>query len=118
MKMKKEVLATGNPVLYCVDTNDDGDAAAESGTTPETSQPSTATGASGPPVQDTTKFDVVKATQYGALDRVKQLVDAGFDVNERDGENVTLLHWAAINNRKDIVTYFLKKGEKAYASER
>ena len=44
------------------------------------------------------------------MDRVKQLIEGGFDVNERDVENVTLLHWAAINNRKEIVAYFLKKG--------
>ena len=29
----------------------------------------------------------------------------------RDDENVTLLHWAAINNRKEIVQYYLKKGK-------
>jgi hypothetical protein len=26
-------------------------------------------------------FDIVKATQYGALQRVKELVDSGFDVS-------------------------------------
>jgi len=60
--------------------------------------------------QDTSGFDIVKATQYGAFDRVQEIVDAGFDINQRDEENVTLLHWAAINNRKEIVQYFLKLG--------
>merc|ERR1719312_68312 len=60
--------------------------------------------------QDTSSFDIVKATQYGAFDRVQEIVDAGFDINQRDEENVTLLHWAAINNRKEIVQYFLKLG--------
>lgn len=48
--------------------------------------------------------------QYGALDRVTELVEAGADVNQPDSETVTLLHWAAINNRKDIVKYLIAKG--------
>ena len=52
----------------------------------------------------------MKATQYGAFDRVQEIVQSGFDINERDEENVTLLHWAAINNRKEIVQYFIKLG--------
>ncbi|KAB7496503.1 Palmitoyltransferase Hip14 [Armadillidium nasatum] len=55
---------------------------------------------------DFSTFDIVKATQYGALERCKELVEAGFDVNKRDSENVTLLHWAAINNRKEIVSFY------------
>ena len=35
--------------------------------------------------------------------RVVELVDAGYDVNQPDSENVSLLHWASINNRKEIV---------------
>lgn len=60
-------------------------------------------------------FDIVKATQYGAVARVKELVEAGWDVNQPDAETVTLLHWAAINNRKAIVKYFLEKGAKVDA---
>ncbi|XP_060530726.1 palmitoyltransferase Hip14 [Cylas formicarius] len=60
-------------------------------------------------------FDIVKATQYGAFLRVKELVDAGYNVNQRDSENVTLLHWAAINNRKDIMKFFIDKGAKVDA---
>lgn len=64
-----------------------------------------------PPVElDYSGFDIVKATQYGAITRVKELVEAGWDVNQPDTETVSLLHWAAINNRKDIIKYFLDKG--------
>ncbi len=35
----------------------------------------------------------------------------GYEVNQRDAENVTLLHWAAINNRMDIVKYLIMKGQ-------
>ena len=34
----------------------------------------------------------------------------GYDVNHRDPENVTLLHWASINNRIEIVKYLIVKG--------
>ncbi|XP_037297457.1 palmitoyltransferase Hip14-like [Manduca sexta] len=64
-----------------------------------------------PPLErDYSGFDIVKATQYGAFTRVKELVEAGWDVNRPDGETVTLLHWAAINNRREIIQYLLAKG--------
>lgn len=59
---------------------------------------------------DYSGFDIVKATQYGAIVRVRDLVESGWDVNQPDSETVTLLHWAAINNRRDIIRYFLEKG--------
>ncbi|CAG2170646.1 unnamed protein product [Oppiella nova] len=60
--------------------------------------------------RDVSDLDVVRATQYGAFERCKELVESGFDVNQRDAENVTLLHWAAINNRRDLVKYYIGKG--------
>ena len=60
--------------------------------------------------QDTSGFDIVKATQYGAFERVQEIIENGFNVNQRDSENVTLLHWAAINNRREIVKYYIKQG--------
>lgn len=63
-----------------------------------------------PAHHDYSGFDIVKATQFGAIGRVKELIEAGWDVNQPDSETVTLLHWAAINNRKDIIKYFLEKG--------
>lgn len=63
-----------------------------------------------PFVEDYSNFDIVKATQYGLLERCKELVEAGYDVRQPDKENVTLLHWAAINNRLDLVRYFISKG--------
>ncbi|XP_012279856.1 palmitoyltransferase Hip14 isoform X1 [Orussus abietinus] len=63
-----------------------------------------------PATQDCSSFDIVRATQYGALDRVTELVEAGADVNQPDSETVTLLHWAAINNRREIVKYLIAKG--------
>ena len=49
---------------------------------------------------DYSQFDLVRATQYGIFDRCLELVDKeGVDVNTLDKENVSALHWAAINNR-------------------
>lgn len=48
---------------------------------------------------------MVKATQYGVYERVVELVEGGVDVNQLDRENVSLLHWASINNRAEIVKY-------------
>jgi hypothetical protein len=58
-----------------------------------------------PTPEDYRNFDIVRAAQYGATERCIELVEAGFDVNQPDAENVTVLHWAAINNRSDIVRY-------------
>lgn len=43
--------------------------------------------------------------RYGIYERCRELVEAGYDVRQPDKENVTLLHWAAINNRIDLVKY-------------
>ncbi|XP_075568760.1 palmitoyltransferase ZDHHC13 [Pelecanus crispus] len=63
-----------------------------------------------PAVQDPSTCDIVKATQYGMVERCKELVEAGYDVRQPDKENVTLLHWAAINNRQELVKYYISKG--------
>ena len=56
-----------------------------------------------PSIDEYRNFDIVKATQYGIYERCVELVEDGYDVNQPDHENVTVLHWAAINNRQDIV---------------
>ncbi|OXB59581.1 hypothetical protein ASZ78_010095 [Callipepla squamata] len=63
-----------------------------------------------PVAEDPDSCGIVKATQYGMLERCKQLVEAGYDVRQPDEENVTLLHWAAINNRQELVKYYISKG--------
>uniref|UniRef100_A0A7N6AFH5 Palmitoyltransferase n=1 Tax=Anabas testudineus TaxID=64144 RepID=A0A7N6AFH5_ANATE len=47
---------------------------------------------------------------FGILERCKELVEAGYDVRQPDKENVSLLHWAAINNRSELVKYYISKG--------
>ncbi|VDN97323.1 unnamed protein product [Rodentolepis nana] len=69
------------------------------------------------PVEDYSTWDIVKATQYGIFSRVLELVEPPsdsqhppFDVNQLDHEDVSLLHWAAINNNFTIVKYLISKG--------
>ena len=39
------------------------------------------------------------------------MIESGcYDVNQLDKEGISLLHWAAINNRLQIVRYLLMKG--------
>lgn len=55
--------------------------------------------------------DLIRATQFGRYEECRQYLESNlFDVNQRDSEDVTLLHWAAINNQSSIVDYFLSKG--------
>ncbi|CAF0817270.1 unnamed protein product [Rotaria sp. Silwood1] len=63
-----------------------------------------------PPAPDPHTADLVSAVQYGYYDRVVELIEhepklAITPVND----NITLLHWAAINNRIDIAKYLLDK---------
>lgn len=48
--------------------------------------------------------------QHGDIARCKELVESGFNVNERDNDSVTLMHWAAINNRLELMKYYISKG--------
>ena len=49
-------------------------------------------------------MDVVVATQYGRMERVRHLfATQNVDVNRPDKEGCYLLHWAAINNRVDLI---------------
>ncbi|KAF8569946.1 hypothetical protein P879_02402 [Paragonimus westermani] len=69
-------------------------------------------------VEDYSTWPIVKAVQYGIFPRVVALVEpksvgasyAAYDVDNLDDEGVSLLHWAAINNRLAIARYLLSKG--------
>jgi len=72
---------------------------------PQVPAPSAASSAQQPLPDDYKNFDIVRAAQYGVLERCMELIDGGYDVNQPDAENVSVLHWAAINNRLEIVRY-------------
>jgi len=55
--------------------------------------------------------EIVVHTQYGNLSRCRELVlEYGVDVNRPDTEGCYLLHWAAINNRVDLIEFYLSHG--------
>uniref|UniRef100_A0A8C3B2V7 Palmitoyltransferase n=1 Tax=Cyclopterus lumpus TaxID=8103 RepID=A0A8C3B2V7_CYCLU len=64
---------------------------------------------SGPRVLESDPGTCIKNNSAHRL-RCKELVEAGYDVRQPDKENVTLLHWAAINNRSELVKYYISKG--------
>jgi len=109
--MPSDACQTGNAALYCVDKQQQQDGGgdvigSEPAATSSTDGNQEDTAA--PKGPDFSTFDIVKATQYGAFDRVRHLIQVeGYDVNQRDAENVSLLHWAAINNRLEIADFLL-----------
>ena len=57
-----------------------------------------------------------RAVQYGFYERVVQLIDVNPSlVTTPVNDNITLLHWAALNNRLDIVKYLISKGAQVDA---
>ena len=55
------------------------------------------------PRRDPSSFTLVEAAQYGVLRRCIELVEEqGASVTRGDDEDITVLHWAAINNRLDV----------------
>ncbi len=44
-----------------------------------------------------------KSVQYGEMAKLKEFIENGTNMRTPDTENVTLLHWTAINNRIEIV---------------
>jgi len=61
-----------------------------------------------PPEPDLTYFQMC---QRGKFDDIKRKHEAGqVDIHERDDENISGLHWAAINGKTDLVTYLCEQG--------
>jgi len=56
--------------------------------------------------KDFSSSTLVEASQYGVLQRCIELVEQeNVSVVEGDGEGITVLHWAAINNRIPVARY-------------
>jgi palmitoyltransferase len=56
------------------------------------------------------------AVQYGFYERVVELIDADPQLASTSlNENITLLHWAAINSRIEIAKYLISKGAQVDA---
>lgn len=80
---------------------------------PRPPQPPPASKASEP---DPSEMDIVKAAQYGAYDRCLELLDSGtVGADHRDAEDCTVLHWAAINDRRKIIKLLCARGAEPNA---
>jgi ankyrin repeat protein len=57
---------------------------------------------------DFEELDIKQAAQFGDLSKVRHLIESGLaSVNDTDSDDCSLLHWAAINNRHDVVKYLI-----------
>ncbi|CAF1041855.1 unnamed protein product [Rotaria sordida] len=64
-------------------------------------------------IPDRDTADIVTAVQYGFYERVIELIEINPQlVTTPLDDNITLLHWAAINNRTDIAKYLINRGAK------
>lgn len=64
------------------------------------------------PVAVPTHVGVARCTSWRVI-----ISQALVDANARDAEDVPLLHWAAINDRRGIVKYLLKQASKSHKAD-
>ena len=58
------------------------------------------------------------AANRGKLDVVRTLVEGGADVQIKDSERKTGIHWAAVNGNAEVVTYLAGKGVDVNAKDK
>lgn len=59
-----------------------------------------------------------KATQNGDVDRVKELLQAGANVDHESEQGLTPLHWSALNGRADLAEVLIEHGADINQRER
>ena len=69
-------------------------------------------GCSGPPPKD-----IWEATKQGDVDAVKQFIVAGEDVNAKDNNGVSPLHYAAYYGEKEVAELLIAKGADVNAKD-
>ena len=62
-------------------------------------------------VQIPLEEDIMQCARIGAIEHIQALFASGkFDAKYRDGEGITPLHWAAINNQYAVCKWLLEQG--------
>lgn len=56
-----------------------------------------------------------EAAKNGDIEDVRELLDAGIDVNSLNSEGATPLHWAAFKGHVDVAKLLVKRGAKVNA---
>ena len=54
--------------------------------------------------------DLIRATQNGDINEIRSLLDTGHNVDIRDSDNCTPLHWAADKGNLDIIKLLIDRG--------
>ena len=55
---------------------------------------------------------VADAAMRGDVEAVKELIKGGADVNASQGDGMTALHWAGVNDNAEMVAVLVKAGAK------
>ncbi|WCR59295.1 MAG: hypothetical protein PG978_000731 [Wolbachia endosymbiont of Ctenocephalides felis wCfeF] len=61
--------------------------------------------------------ELIDTAEQGNLDKVKELIDSGADLNATDNYGMTPLHYAALNGKLSIVKYLIEYLEKTNSSK-
>jgi ankyrin repeat protein len=54
--------------------------------------------------------DLIRATQNGDINEIRSLLDMGHDVDIKDSDNCTSLHWAADKGNLEIIKLLIDRG--------
>ena len=59
---------------------------------------------------DYSNLNITEAVQHGASQRFHELLEAGVSPHTTEGESITLLHWAALNDRREEAGVLVERG--------
>src|SRR6267154_1252932 len=66
-----------------------------------------------------TQLDIFVASQKGKIELIQDLVESACArAMDRDDDRVTLLYWAAINDRREACTYLIEQGASRHQRDR
>jgi len=68
------------------------------------------------PVRNNKQLDIFVAAQQGKTERIRALIESRrARATSRDKDDITPLHWAAINNKAEACTYLIEQGAEVNA---
>jgi len=61
--------------------------------------------------------DLIRATQNGDVNEIRNLLDMGHDIDTRDSDDCTSLHWAADKGNVEIIRLLIERGASLSAQD-